>query len=501
MKTKFRTTAPLSGNKIWNACLTGFFCLIAALNCMALPSNKCLSFNGVNSKVYFSNSDLQLSNNNEMAIGAWINWGNKANAGASATIISICNSSNGDGQFWLQHDSTNSYFQFVLKTDSGQKVTVTSHCNLVQGNWYYVMGVFKVNKIELYVNGLLEGCKLVTTGTYINPFNSTFKTTIGNNAAGNQGFNGLIDEVSVWNSMPFDSVAVRNMMLLKINYQSAAYSYWGMDTLNADTLIDTGLNATKGIISNVTVTNMGAPAGETSLYLPPNALNKFKYVSGTHNDSLLIDSLSFTASSGIYVYEIDGTPADSTIPTGIDGSGIKYYYGIFVPGYISGTYKTTYYFNPTSTKKLNAAVANTGLVLLEKNGQNPLTWTNTGAAYNASRSCFSHVSHSQWSEYMVGSVNSTGIANTLNSFPEIGKAYPNPFSSNFSLVITCAESMNLNVRLMGVDGTLVYENKLFCGPNANELNFENLSGLANGLYVLTLSSETGYNKTVKMIKN
>lgn len=280
--------------------------LLLTLSCMAQPSNKCLSFNGTNSLVYFPNNDLQLSNNTKMSICAWINWSNKANADSNAVIMSVADSVSNNGQFWLQHNATNSNFQFTIQTDSLSKTTINSITNPIQGNWYYVAGVFDGTNVNIYVNGHLEGSAPVISGGNINAYNTTFKTTMGAGLNGNNEFNGLIDEVSVWNRA-LDSTQFQYFMCKKLNnVNKGIYDYWNMDSVNTDTIFDLK-GSVSGICSNVTITNGGAPIGDTTTYLTNSGSGSFVYVNNLNGDSLIIDSLNFNT-TGIYVYEVNAAP-------------------------------------------------------------------------------------------------------------------------------------------------------------------------------------------------
>lgn len=512
MKAQVRIIATLVGKQSKKkTCLATFFILLITLNCLAQPSEKCASFNGINSLVYFNTNDLQLSYNNQMAIGAWVNWTNKANAGKNANIIAVTDSLGCDGQFWLQHDSTNSFFQFILKTDSGQKITVTGKTNPIVGNWYYVMGVFRTNKIELYVNGMLEGQDTVKQGTYINPYASAFKACVGNNLNNTKGFNGYIDEVSVRNGIVMDSTGAMNMMMIKFTgTETGLYSYWNMDTLNGNSAVDLGINSANGFMANATIQNWGAPSGQSSEYVKnlsvvSPALPRFRYL-GMKLDSVVVDSLSFT-SKGIYFYIVNGTPTNSLTPSGISTSGTKYYYGVFIPDYAGGTYHTHYYFDTTSTNKrvsVSSALStsDTTWVLLKKDSQNPVNWVNTGIECNTLNPAFSVTCQGQWSQFAKGAL----VANNTTSITQqtkmmVNGTYPNPFSGNFTLALNCPKATNLKTTVLSIEGAVILEKQVLCTEGENFINFDNMGGLANGIYFVNVIDANGNKANIKLVKN
>jgi hypothetical protein len=473
---------------------------LLTLKAVAQPEAKSLNFSG-NGLVYFTENDLQLTNNNEMAIGAWVNWSDKTNAAPGAVIFSIMDSTGNDGQFWLEHCNGNNSFQFSIKTDQGQKVTLNSVTNPIPGNWYFVLGVFRDTKVELYVNGLLEAQDSVTPGSLINPYNPNFKGSLGNNIAMTKGFNGMMDEVFVRNNFSVDSAAAIKMMLIQMTGQETAlYDYWSIDSVRNDSIIDAGIIGSTGVCVNAPVTGVDAPSGNVSDYVPPVAPvpnPSFVYY-GLQNDSLVINNFSGgTVPDGIYVYVVYGTPADSLTPSGITPDSINYYYGVFVPDYAGGSYQTTYYFSSGTTKRTSSLSAQK--TLLERNSASPIYWVSTGQIYNGSGAPLSVVSSSQWTEFTVGSLNSMNVSS--NNLEASGTTYPNPFSSGFQLNLTCKKSSNLKMVISNVSGTVVYEGNRSCFAGENNLNFENLGEVASGIYFLTVADESGNVANFKMIKN
>jgi hypothetical protein len=125
-----------------------------------------------------------------MSVSAWIKWNVTPSTGvAYATIVN----KNGDNQYRLQHNATNSKFEFGIKTNTGSTY-VTSTTTPVVGVWYHLVGTWDGNLVKIYVNGILE-----QTGTRVGALlSSTSPLKIASFSADYRYFNGIIDEVSFW---------------------------------------------------------------------------------------------------------------------------------------------------------------------------------------------------------------------------------------------------------------------------------------------------------------
>ena len=78
-------------------------------------------------------------------------------------------------------------------------------------------------------------------------------------------------------------------------------------------------------------------------------------------------------------------------------------------------------------------------------------------------------------------------------------AYPNPIQKYFNLVIDTHRAAKATLSIYDLNGKLVSADKLQLDKGKNELNFELSDQLANGLYVISLTSDNG-NGQLKVIK-
>ncbi len=151
--------------------------------------NSALSFDGISNMVVVDNSPL-LNPTSAITLSAWIKWGvNPEDGNQWTTIIN----KNGDSQYRLQHNNTNEFFEFAIRTSSGGRWVISS-TSPEQGEWYHIAGTYNGEEMNIYVNGILENSSL-WSGT-INT--SGAPLVFGNRAWGDRGFNGVIDEIGLW---------------------------------------------------------------------------------------------------------------------------------------------------------------------------------------------------------------------------------------------------------------------------------------------------------------
>lgn len=148
-----------------------------------------LSFNGISNNVSINNS-ANLNFTTSMSVSAWIKW--TINPTTGVAYANIVNKNN-DNQYRLQHNITNSKFEFGVKANSGSSY-VTSTTTPLVGVWYHLVGTWDGNFIKIYVNGALE-----QTGARAGTMPSSTKPLkIGSFSDDYRYFNGIIDEVSLW---------------------------------------------------------------------------------------------------------------------------------------------------------------------------------------------------------------------------------------------------------------------------------------------------------------
>lgn len=134
-----------------------------------------------------------------LTVCAWVRWYDDPEEGNSwANIVSNNAFDKVDqGQFWIQHDQTNTKYEFAVKTDRGRRYIKSSAAPL-EGQWQHVVGVFEGSAIKIYVDGVECGSK--NQSGEIVPFEERFELNIGRWANENshyRAFRGDIDEVMI----------------------------------------------------------------------------------------------------------------------------------------------------------------------------------------------------------------------------------------------------------------------------------------------------------------
>lgn len=227
-----------------------------------------LQFNGTNC-VNLGNIDFQLSN--ALSIMAWVRWDSlPTNSNPWANMLTMNSATNpDDGQFWIQHNSNNTKFEFALTTYAGgnkSRSFIQSSTQPIQGIWYHIAAVFNGSQMILYVNGISEASQNKAGPIY--PKQSNYQFTIGSWASSNslfRRFEGCIDEVSIWNIALSQSDILSKKNTLLSGSELGLMAYWRFDNINNPLIID-DLSPSGFTFSTASMINCPAPA-----QIPSNA--------------------------------------------------------------------------------------------------------------------------------------------------------------------------------------------------------------------------------------
>ncbi|MEI7484496.1 MAG: LamG-like jellyroll fold domain-containing protein [Ignavibacteriota bacterium] len=211
-----------------------------------------LNLNTKNSSVYFASANYNLTD--KMTIGVWVKWSAKpdslVNVDASykwANILTnawAVNSQSDQGQFWLQHSSDNSKFEFTIKAGSNRQF-MQSNTKPIVGKWYYISGVYDGSSpdttMRLYVNGVLESWILKSTiSGNITSYNPNQRMTSGRIPSNYREFVGFLDEMRLWKrALTKDEIVKQMYSQSTVNTIDLA-SYWDFNTSQGSTLTDQG---------------------------------------------------------------------------------------------------------------------------------------------------------------------------------------------------------------------------------------------------------------------
>jgi hypothetical protein len=153
-----------------------------------------LAFNGSSSYVSLANLDVPGS---AITLAAWI----KADTlgDSDPRIISKANGSGEqDHYFMLGTTSVSgvSRLRFRLKTNGSTKTLIASSGNVPTGQWVHAVATYNGATMRLYLNGVLVG-SMSAAGTIT--VNSGIPVAIGRNPQAYGPFDGIIDQVRIYN--------------------------------------------------------------------------------------------------------------------------------------------------------------------------------------------------------------------------------------------------------------------------------------------------------------
>jgi hypothetical protein len=378
-------------------------------------SSKCLSFNGSNSGVTFANNDLSLGSSDKMTVTAWVMWNNTTNAGAWANMVTLnSNTGSGDvGQFWLQHASDNSKFEFAVQNSSGTRVFVQSATTVSTGVWYHLAGVYDGSYIYLYVNGVMES-RTSLTGN-IATYQSGYQLAMGqwaNFSGSYRRFNGNMDEVSIWNTALTQSQIRAQMCKKLIGNESGLVGYWKMNETSGTSIADATSNNRTGSTSNTSIVTSGAPVGDAAV----NTFGGTSLALGhpDYTDSMVVNGFSKTP-TGIIIYRIDSTPNNTNRSGGSTSMGKSHYFGVFIINSTSLTYKAILYY-----KGYPGISDNSQLGMLGR-PDNANAWNDSTYTLSTSKNTLTKTGVAGRKEFIIVSTDAAPLPITLISFTATAK--------------------------------------------------------------------------------
>jgi len=226
--------------------------------------NSVLNLDG-NADYAFANDDVSLSPTDAVTVAAWV----KINSNGSTSSIARKGASFTPAYSLNRESSNNFKFYVYLGSwlDSFNSTTVTN-----VGEWYHVAGVYNASEIMIYVNGVLESARSTTGSISTTTDNFYIGGDVG--TVGVEWFNGLVDELSVWNKALTQSQiqTVMNDSLSAAYYQtsdSGLVAYWKFDELEdlginsdgADDVRDLSVYGNHADLEGDAFIEIGGPAG------------------------------------------------------------------------------------------------------------------------------------------------------------------------------------------------------------------------------------------------
>lgn len=139
----------------------------------------------------------------------------------------------------------------IFHEDGSYSISTTSTNTISLNEWQHIAVCYNgIDEVKMYTNGieLMTHQPNVPNGVILD--NSNEPIFIGNLQELTKGFNGIIDEVRVWNSYRSEEEIQTNMNKYLHGYESGLVSYWKMNTGNGEIIFDGTSNNNNGIITD-----------------------------------------------------------------------------------------------------------------------------------------------------------------------------------------------------------------------------------------------------------
>ncbi len=419
-----------------------------------LPPRNAIEFGGTDDYVRIPDDDV-LDLTDKGTLEAWVYISAYQNYGGIVMKGSLSDFS--DEQYTLQLGGpgygSNSQALIGFRNSSGTDIYVTSNDSLDLNTWYHVAGVWDYDSssstgtMVIYVNGVENGSDTITSSPQTTDTSGSLNIGI-NPEAGTFPFNGIIDEVRVWNTAR-NQAAIRTTMCQKLaGDETGLVGYWRFDEeTDSDVCPDETNNDNDGEMKNFGPVAVGldpirehrvcssAPIGDDS------AFDYFDLGAGVSAQLAHSDGDFMTASensgtwnddfSGLHVYRVDEAPVyqpdlweddyydyqpqNGMVPPD-DWSSIDYYryWGVFVTDPVNDpSYDVVYDYTGNPMTPDDDSV----LDLARRDEFCDPTWEDTDAALDTGNDTLS-LTNETGTEYVLGGQDDP-LAIALASFTAI----------------------------------------------------------------------------------
>ncbi len=253
--------------------IISFFLLVLIPKLASFSQDNAISFDGTDDYIQINTSDLGIGDLDELTVMAWVRWDITPGSGNDwANIASSQSNTTRDfGQFWLQHNSDNSKFEYAVQTATGRSY-IQSLTTTVQGQWYHVAGVYDGSQVKIFINGIQEA--QTSRSGVIRAYDASFRTMIAQWAYNSEiyrRFAGTLDDVAIY-SKALNSTEIQQRMNnpdLIEDSETDLIAAWKFDEVSGSTVEDVDDTNNDGIIyGDVTRAETSAPKDPDGSTLP-----------------------------------------------------------------------------------------------------------------------------------------------------------------------------------------------------------------------------------------
>lgn len=343
----------------------------------ATNASNSMNFNGAAFAVSPHNPSVNVAGNN-LTLEAWIN--RTANVFGNRIIISR-DSTLGFGQFnLLLNDSSNLIFNVTSVSTFDQVISSTQ---VPAATWTHVAATYDGTFMRIYINGELVGSSNLVNGPIIS---RQAPLSIGSRmfqVAGDfNRFNGLIDEVKVWNTTRTPT-QIRNGMHVRLSNSGNAnlVAYYRFDEGTGSVSFDASGNC-----NTVTITN---PIWSTASYPLGSPVVSSQFINASGNTvfgttGLQMNFTGFSGNDTIVVNRFAGAPlgiSPIANPGGVTALHQNYWVAY---RYGNGTFTDNNLLFTLGSGNLLSGVTNNDLVLFTRANGGTGAWTIQNASATAS---------------------------------------------------------------------------------------------------------------------
>lgn len=204
-----------------------------------IGTGNCLSFDGSNDYVSVPD-DASLDMTSALTIESWI-YAHAVNPNDVIIIKNVGNSSLSGFLYGVDGAPGNIKYNFGVGQGAGQSATVKSVNSVVLNEWHHITGVYDGTNIMLYVDGELIATKGVA-GLAANNASLIFGSFLANG----DYFDGLVDEIRIWNVARTQAQIKDNMCKKLTGSETGLVGYWDMNEGTGNTVGDLTSNGNDG---------------------------------------------------------------------------------------------------------------------------------------------------------------------------------------------------------------------------------------------------------------
>ena len=246
---------PDSSGKKTNLVFGFMLIMLLAMSSISYAQNYALDFDGSNDYVEVSSSESLNFGTGDFTISLWVNSTLTSDGILIEKILDASSTSGGNG--WaIALLSTGRYRFYITDTQEGNPTNFNStSASNRDGKWHHLaIAVDRDSNVSFYIDGKLDDVETgVTdeTGSLSNDYPLLIGINYNKNATKDMPFNGLIDEVRIWNTVRTQAQIQEYMCETLTGSESGLVAYYRMTDGSGTSLTDNSTNSNTGTLHNM----------------------------------------------------------------------------------------------------------------------------------------------------------------------------------------------------------------------------------------------------------